>query len=77
MIKYFCDICEKELKTSDEHFAYILPQRAPYNVKSTRGEIVYTYEQIEDTGCAICPSCRHKIAYALEKIKNEVSKEES
>lgn len=77
MIKYFCDICEKELKTSDEHFAYILPQRAPYNVKSIYGETVYTYEQIEDTGFAVCPFCRKKIAYALHEIKNEVAKKKS
>ena len=23
MIKYYCDICEKELKTSEEQFVYI------------------------------------------------------
>ena len=77
MIKYFCDICEKELKTSEEHFVYILPQRVPYNAKSIYGEIIYTYEQIEDKDLTVCPFCRKKISYALNKVKNEVIKEES
>lgn len=74
MIKYYCDICEKELKTSEEHFTYILPQRTPYNAKSIYGEIVYTYEQIEDRDLAVCPFCRKKIAYALQEIKSEMAK---
>ena len=77
MIKYYCDICEKELKTSEEHFVYILPQRIPYNAKSIYGETVYTYEQIKDVCLAICPSCRKKISYALKEIKDEIVKKKS
>lgn len=77
MIKYYCDICEQELKTSDEHFVYVLPQRIPYKVQSVYGETMCTYNQTEDKDLAVCPSCRKKIAYALEKIKNEVLKEKS
>lgn len=76
MIKYFCDICEQELKTSDEHFVYVLPQRVPYKV-IFQGEYRGTSEKIEDEGLSVCPSCRYKIAYALEKIKNEAFKERS
>ena len=77
MIKYFCDICEKELKTSEEHFIYILPQRVPYHAKSIYGEVIYTYEVIEDNELAVCSSCRKKIAYALQEIKDEVAKKKS
>lgn len=77
MIKYFCDICEKELKTSEEHFVYILPQRVPYEAKSIHGETIYTYEQIEDKDLAVCSFCRKKISYALKEIKDEIIKEES
>lgn len=76
MIKYFCDICEKELKTSEEHFVYILPQRIKYRV-TCQGEYTSAFLKTEDKELSICPSCRYKIAYALEKIKNEVLKEES
>ena len=76
MIKYFCDICEKELKTTDEHFVYILPQRVPYKIIG-KGKYIDAFEITEDKGLAVCPSCRYKIAYALEKIKNEAFKEES
>lgn len=76
MIKYYCDICKKELKTSDEHFVYILPQRIPYRA-TCQGEYRGTFMETKDEGLSICPSCRYKIAYALEKIKNEASKEKS
>lgn len=82
MIKYYCDICEKELKTSDEHFVYILPQRVPYYTKAfyeqtAYTQIVCTYEQIEDKNLAVCPSCRKKISYALKEIKDEMAKKKS
>lgn len=77
MIKYYCDICEKELKTSEEHFIYILPQRTPYNAKSIYGEVIYTYEVIEDKELVVCSSCRKKIAYALQEIKDEIAKKKS
>ena len=76
MIKYFCDLCEKELKTSNEHFVYILPQRVSYKV-ICQEEYTGAFEKIEDKELSVCPSCRYKIAYALEKIKNEVLKEKS
>ena len=76
MIKYYCDICEKELKTSDEHFVYILPQRVPYKV-TFQGEYRGAFLKTEDKELSVCPSCRYRIAYALEKIKSEVLKEES
>lgn len=68
MIKYFCDFCEKELKTSNEHFVYILPQRVSYKV-ICQEECTGTFEKIEDKELSVCPSCRYKIAYALEKNK--------
>ena len=71
MIKYFCDLCGKELKTSNEHFVYILPQRVSYKVNTS------AFKKTEDKELSVCPSCRYKIAYALEKIKNEVLKEKS
>lgn len=77
MIKYYCDICEKELETSEEHFVYILPQRVPYYAKAFYGQIAYTYEQIEDKDLAICPSCRKKISYALKEIKDEIAKKKT
>ena len=68
MIKYYCDICEKELKTSEEHFTYILPQRVSYKI-IRQGECTGAFEKTEDKGLSVCSSCRYKIAYALEKIK--------
>ena len=76
MIKYFCDICEKELKTSEEHFVYILPQRVPYKI-TFQGEYAGTCEKIEDKDLTVCPFCRKKISYALNKIKKEIVKEKS
>ena len=76
MIKYFCDICEKELKTSDEHFVYILPQRISYRV-IRQGECTSIFKQTEDKELSVCPSCRYKIAYALEEIKSKMLKERS
>ena len=33
MIKYFCDLCKKEIN-EDEYYAYILPQGVPYETVS-------------------------------------------
>ena len=76
MIKYYCDICEKEIKTSEEHFTYILPQRAPYRV-TFQGECAGVFEKTEDKELFVCPSCRYKIAQALKKIQDKIVKEES
>ena len=74
MIKYYCDICEKELKTSEEQFVYILPQRTP--CKEVLQKYVGTVLKTEDKKLFVCPSCRYEIAYALEKIKSRILKEE-
>lgn len=74
MIKYYCDICEKELKSSEEHFVYNLPQRVP--CKNVLNEYMGTILITEDKELFICPSCRYEIAYALEKIKSKMLKEE-
>ena len=74
MIKYYCDICEKELKTSEEQFVYILPQRTP--CKEKKKKYVGTVLKTEDKELFICPSCRYEIAYALERIKSKMLKEE-
>ena len=67
MIKYFCDLCKKEIN-KDEHYAYILPQRVPYTTVSSQGKILFTYDRIEDREIEVCDVCREKIYQALEKI---------
>lgn len=68
MIKYFCDICGKEMR-KDEHYVYILPQLISYDAISTWGESIYTYEQLEDKEVEICNICRRKISQALKEYK--------
>ena len=70
MIKYFCDLCKKEMR-QEQHYNYILPQRVPYEAISVWGEPVYTYEQIEDTEVEVCNVCRRKISQALKKLIKE------
>lgn len=70
MIKYFCDLCEKEMR-KDEHYTYILPQQVPYEVVANWGETLYTYEKLEDKEIEICDVCRRKISYALKKLVKE------
>ena len=70
MIKYFGDLCKKEMK-KDEHYIYILPQQVPYDVIATWGEILYTYEQLEDKEVEICDVCRRKISQVLKELTKE------
>lgn len=68
MIKYFCDICGKELNKKEQHYVYILPQQVPYDAISAQGEPVYTYEQLEDREVEVCDICRRKISQAVKEI---------
>lgn len=70
MIKYFCDLCKKEMR-QEQHYIYILPQRVPYEAISAWGEPVYTYEQVEDREVEVCDVCRRKISQALKEIKKD------
>ncbi len=70
MIKYFCDLCKKEMR-KDEHYAYILPQQVPYEAISAWGESIYTYEQLEDREVEVCDVCRRKISQALKELIKE------
>ena len=67
MIKYFCDLCKKEIN-EDEYYAYILPQGVPYETVSAQGKILFAYDRIEDIEIEVCNVCRGKISQALEKI---------
>ena len=70
MIKYFCDLCKKEMR-QEQHYIYILPQRVPYEAISAYGEPVYTYEQLEDREVEVCDVCRRKISQALKELTKE------
>ena len=73
MIKYFCDICQKEMKQSNDHFAYILPYFVKYQTVTIYGEPILTYEKLEDKELHICPYCRSKVANFLKEQRNEKS----
>ena len=72
MIKYYCDMCKKEMR-KDEHYTYILPQQIPYGIVSgwSWEEPIYTYEQLEDRKTEVCNVCRRKIAQALKELTRE------
>ena len=70
MIKYFCDLCKKEMR-QEQHYIYILPQQVPYEVVSTWGETICTYEKLEDKEVEVCDVCRRKISYALKELVKE------
>ena len=67
MIKYFCDLCGKEMR-KEQRYIYTLPKQVPYEAMSIRGEPIYTYEQLEDREVEICDACRRKISQALENL---------
>lgn len=78
MIKYFCDICGKELNRQN-HFTYTLPMRvekveyeeahdAFYDVFN-KGRTVR--EIIQDQEVMICQKCRSTIAYTISPYPKE------
>ena len=70
MIKYFCDLCGKEIR-QEQRYIYTLPKQVPYEAISTWGEPIYTYEQLEDREVEICDVCRRKISYVLKDFVKE------
>ena len=68
MIKYFCDICEKEIEKS-EKYTYTLPLYCADQLMTSFGETICTIDRIKDLEIEICSNCRYKISMFLKDMK--------
>lgn len=68
MIKYFCDICGKEVKDAYET---VLPRVVRYNVYGGKQDVkVGRFDTVEHRITQICPKCEYKLAMALPIVKD-------
>ena len=68
MKKVICDYCNKE---SDNTTEYVLPDYVTYEVKGSKGNIVYKFannNEIHSATKDVCPNCTKKIIGLLQLV---------
>ena len=68
MKKVICDYCNKE---SDNTTKYVLPDYVTYEVKDSKGNIVYKLannNEIHSATKDVCPNCAKKIIGLLQLV---------
>ena len=77
MKKVICDYCNKE---SDNTTKYVLPDYVTYEVKGSKGNIVYKFannNEIHSATKDVCPNCTKKIVELLQLVPRVNFEEEN
>ena len=77
MKKIICDYCNKE---SDNTTEYVLPDYVTYEVKDSKGNIVYKLannNEIHSATKDVCPNCTKKIIGLLQLVPRVNFEEEN